>query len=236
MHTPWGAEFKATAAKRESSPCNGYPRAEEVSQEGTHIPGCRLHQRFSSCPEGDESRDRREEHPDHQEPPPVQLDCEVQGYHPHLEEGDHLQGQQKGVLSRFSARHASEAPSQRWQPFSCLRQRAPSSTGKLGSSGLRHPAPTEQAQSPTEGVGGSSHAIFGSKGLELEGECRGNVSRGGQRRWSHRITAWWGWKGPLWVTQPNPLPKQGHPEQGAQHHVQAGLEYLQRRRLHSPSG
>ena len=45
-----------------------------------------------------------------------------------------------------------------------------------------------------------------------------------------------GWKGPLWVTQPNPLPKQGHPEQAAQHHVQVGLEYLQRRRLHSLSG
>ena len=25
-----------------------------------------------------------------------------------------------------------------------------------------------------------------------------------------------GWKGPLWVTQPNPLPKQGHPQQAAQ--------------------
>ena len=50
---------------------------------------------------------------------------------------------------------------------------------------------------------------------------------------SHRITAWWGWKGPLWVTQPKPLPKQGHPQQAAQHRVQAGLEYLQRRRLHS---
>jgi len=34
-----------------------------------------------------------------------------------------------------------------------------------------------------------------------------------------------GWKGPLWVTQPNPLPKQGHPEQAAQHRGQAGLEY-----------
>jgi len=42
-----------------------------------------------------------------------------------------------------------------------------------------------------------------------------------------------GWKGPLWVTQPNPLPKQGHPEPAAQHRVQAGLEYLQRRRLHN---
>jgi len=45
-----------------------------------------------------------------------------------------------------------------------------------------------------------------------------------------------GWKGPLWVTQSNPLPKQGHPEQVAQHRVQAGLEYLQRRRLHSLPG
>ena len=45
-----------------------------------------------------------------------------------------------------------------------------------------------------------------------------------------------GWQGPLWVTQPNPLPKQGHPEPAAQHRVQVGLEYLQRRRLHSPPG
>jgi len=40
----------------------------------------------------------------------------------------------------------------------------------------------------------------------------------------------------LWVTQSNPLPKQGHPEQAAQDHVQAGLEYLQRRRLHNLPG
>ena len=45
-----------------------------------------------------------------------------------------------------------------------------------------------------------------------------------------------GWQGPLWVTQPNPLLKQGHPEQAAQHRVQGGLEYLQRRRLHSLPG
>jgi len=45
-----------------------------------------------------------------------------------------------------------------------------------------------------------------------------------------------GWKRPLWVTQPNRLPKQGHPEQAAQHRVQVGLEYLQRRRLHSLPG
>jgi len=42
-----------------------------------------------------------------------------------------------------------------------------------------------------------------------------------------------GWKGPLWVTQSNPLPKQGHLQQAAQDLVQGGLEYLQRRRLHS---
>ena len=34
-----------------------------------------------------------------------------------------------------------------------------------------------------------------------------------------------GWQGPLWVTQSNPLPKQGHPQQAAQHRVQAGLEF-----------
>jgi len=42
-----------------------------------------------------------------------------------------------------------------------------------------------------------------------------------------------GWKGPLWVTQSSPLPKQGHPEQAAQDLVQVGLEYLQRRRVHN---
>jgi len=45
-----------------------------------------------------------------------------------------------------------------------------------------------------------------------------------------------GWKGTLWVTQSNPLPKQDHPEQAAQDCVQAGLEYLQRRRIHDLSG
>jgi len=55
----------------------------------------------------------------------------------------------------------------------------------------------------------------------------------------HRITEsqnGGGWKGPLWVTQPNLLLKQGHPEQAAQDCGQAGLEYLQRRRLHSLPG
>jgi len=45
-----------------------------------------------------------------------------------------------------------------------------------------------------------------------------------------------GWKGPLWDIHSNPLPKQGHPEQAAHDQVQAGLEYLQRRRLHNLSG
>jgi len=35
-------------------------------------------------------------------------------------------------------------------------------------------------------------------------------------------------------SSPTLLPKQGHPEQAAQDSVQAGLEYLQRRRLHNP--
>jgi len=35
---------------------------------------------------------------------------------------------------------------------------------------------------------------------------------------------------------PNPLLKQGHLQQAAEDHVQAGLEYLQRRRNHNPSG
>ena len=35
---------------------------------------------------------------------------------------------------------------------------------------------------------------------------------------------------------PTPLPKQGHLQQAAQDLVHAGLEYLQRRRLHNFSG
>ena len=56
---------------------------------------------------------------------------------------------------------------------------------------------------------------------------------------NHRITESQhgrGEQGPLWVTQSNPLPKQGHPEQAAEDLVQAGLEYLQRRRLHNLPG
>ena len=37
-------------------------------------------------------------------------------------------------------------------------------------------------------------------------------------------------------SDPTPLPKQGHPEQAAQDRVQAGLEYVQRNRLHSLPG
>jgi len=37
-------------------------------------------------------------------------------------------------------------------------------------------------------------------------------------------------------SSPTPLPKQGHLQQAAQDLVQSGLEYLQRRRLHSLPG
>ena len=37
-------------------------------------------------------------------------------------------------------------------------------------------------------------------------------------------------------SSPTVLPKQGHPEQAAQDLAQAGLEYLQRRRLHNLPG
>jgi len=41
----------------------------------------------------------------------------------------------------------------------------------------------------------------------------------------------------LWgSSSPTPLPKQGHLEQAAQNLVQAGFEYLQRRRIHSLPG
>ena len=50
-----------------------------------------------------------------------------------------------------------------------------------------------------------------------------------------RITEWSRLEGTSVVTQSNPLPKQGHPEQAAQDLVQAGLEHLQRR-LHSLPG
>ena len=37
-------------------------------------------------------------------------------------------------------------------------------------------------------------------------------------------------------SSPTPLPKQGHLQQAAQDLVQAGFEYLQRRRIHNLSG
>jgi len=41
----------------------------------------------------------------------------------------------------------------------------------------------------------------------------------------------------LWgSSSPTPLPKQGRLQQAAQDLVQAGLQYLQRRRIHIPSG
>ena len=65
------------------------------------------------------------------------------------------------------------------------------------------------------------------------GFCIKRVAKMGRITESQNVR---GWKGPLWVTQPKPLPKQGHPQQAAQHRVQAGLEYLQRRRLHNLPG
>ena len=55
----------------------------------------------------------------------------------------------------------------------------------------------------------------------------------------HRITESQngrGWKAPHGSSSPTLLPKQGHLQQAAQDLVQAGLEYLQRRRLHSLPG
>ena len=43
-----------------------------------------------------------------------------------------------------------------------------------------------------------------------------------------------GWKGPLEIIYSNPPAKAGSPQQAAQDLVQAGLEYLQRRRIHKP--
>jgi len=66
--------------------------------------------------------------------------------------------------------------------------------------------------------------------------CRRGATAPGTKRCETESQDGRGWQGPLWVTQPNPLPKQGHPEQAAQHRGQVWLEYLQRRRLHSLPG
>ena len=43
--------------------------------------------------------------------------------------------------------------------------------------------------------------------------------------------------GDLWgSSSPTPLPKQGHLQQAAQDRIQLGFQYLQRSRLHNPSG
>ena len=78
-----------------------------------------------------------------------------------------------------------------------------------------------------------SSAAKGSRALKRTGSRRERCPR------RHSITESQnsrGWQGPLWVTQPNPLPKQGHLQQATQDLVQAGLEYLQRRRLHNLPG
>jgi len=53
---------------------------------------------------------------------------------------------------------------------------------------------------------------------------------------AHRIPAWQGLAGPSGDPPAQLLPKQGHPEQAAHDLVHTGVEYLQRRRIHSPSG
>ena len=45
-----------------------------------------------------------------------------------------------------------------------------------------------------------------------------------------------GWKGPLEIIESNPPAKAGSLDQVPQVCIQAGLELLQRRRLHNPSG
>ena len=60
---------------------------------------------------------------------------------------------------------------------------------------------------------------------------------GGSRSQNHRITEWWELARDLCGSpSPTPLPKQGHLQQAAEDLVQAGLEYLQRRRLHQLPG
>ena len=93
-------------------------------------------------------------------------------------------------------------------------------------------------------VGGGLHLQPGGVRVPQSGFARGRgtdvqtkeLGSSGRAAFFTESQNVWGWQGPLWVTQPNALPKQGHPEQAAQHRVQGGLEYLQRRRLHSPSG
>lgn len=60
--------------------------------------GC-LYQWFSGGSEGDKSCDSREQDPDQQEPPPVQLHCEIEGNNPHLKEGHHLKHKHKHFSS-----------------------------------------------------------------------------------------------------------------------------------------
>ena len=65
------------------------------------------------------------------------------------------------------------------------------------------------------------------------GYC-GRLSSTGTESQNHRMFG--GGRDLCGSSSTTPLPKQGHPEQGAQDSVQAGLEYLQRRRLHNLPG
>jgi len=85
---------------------------------------------------------------------------------------------------------------------------------------------------PQPGVSPSAGGPVGVPG------CR--ASRGGSSAAQHRPLRWGRNHGvvgagrDLWgAPAPTPLPKQGHLQQAAQDRVQAGLEYLQRRRLHN---
>ena len=72
--------------------------------------------------------------------------------------------------------------------------------------------------------------VFNSEAVRIASQNRWNcfanevyVVECFEETWDAESQHGQGWKGPLWVTQPNPLPKQGHPEQAAQDLVQPGL-------------
>jgi len=164
-----------------------------------------------------------------------------------------LQQQQLPVQPRLRVQEGRSMPGfpQRLLPHGRKGKRETGSRGPGMGASLLKPRAVFPASHGTEGsrrTGSSS-----TPGCDEQQSCalpkgcgqRGLVSlRAGKKRkqmkgCSLQITESQngrGWKGPLWVTQSNPLPKQGHPEQAAQELVQVGLEYLQRRRLHNLPG